>query len=135
MSNATDTFQAANNLERALLEAQTGRLSVGEFLNTLLSSQVFVLLDKEVAPNGWDNSASPMVLSNHSGIPVLATFTSPERSDGWPAQLPQFSFGLLTDFRWLLRGVAPGVGVVVNPGLSVGLELAPERVAELRASQ
>ena len=132
MSSNSPDFQAENHLEHALIEAQAGVLSVGEFLETLVSSQVFVLLNKEIDSNGWDNSVSPMILSNQKSVPVLVMFTSPERSDGWPAKFPNFSFGLLTEFRWLLQGVAPGVGIVINPGLLVGLELAPARVAELR---
>lgn len=115
-----------------MLEAQAGRLAVGDFLDVLVSSQVFMLLDKEIDSDAWDDSASVMVLSNRNGVPMLAVFTSAERAVGWPAQLPQFGFGLLADFRWLLRGVGAGVGIVVNPGLSVGLELAAERVTELR---
>ena len=133
MTNTSSTFQPANQLEHALVEAQEGRLLVESFLNTLHSSQVYILIDKDLGPNGWDNSASPMVLNNSSGKPVLAMFTSPTHSEGWPQRYPQFTFGLLTDFRWLLKGVAPSVGVVINPGTTFGLELSPERVAELKA--
>lgn len=135
MINSEISFDAGNDLERALLEAQAGRLATEKFLKMLLASQVFILLDKEIGPGCWDNSASPMILSNLASGRVLATFTSPERSKGWPDQLPRFKFGLLTDFRWLVKGIAPGVGVVVNPGLPVGLELSPERVSELKAAQ
>ena len=78
-------------------------------------------------------SASPMVLFNGAGMPVLAMFTSPERSGPWPKRQPQFEFGILADFRWLLKGITPEVGVVINPGLTVGLELSPDRVQELKA--
>jgi hypothetical protein len=132
MSFATQPFQPLNELESTLVQAQAGTVSAAEFLGKLSTSQVFVLLDKDPGPSAsWDNSASPMVLSNGAGTPVLALFTAPERSDGWPARVPRFSFGLLTDFCWLLRGVAKGVGIVINPGHSVGLELSPERVAKL----
>jgi hypothetical protein len=60
-------------------------------------------------------------------------FTAPERSTSWHKQLPRFEFGLLVQFQWLLRGIASNVGVVINPGHSVGLELAPEAVANLKA--
>lgn len=132
MPHVAQTFEPLNELESALVQAQAGSLSVPDFLGKLSTSQVFVLLDKDPGPSGlWDNSAAPMVLSNSAGAPVLALFTAPARSDGWPAQIPRFSFGLLTDFGWLLRGIAKGVGIVVNPGHSVGLELSPERVAKL----
>lgn len=126
-------FEPANDLERALLQAQRGQLPVVSFMDKLLASQVFVLLDKEPGPSGkWDNSASPMVLTNQEGKPVMAMFTAPERSTEWPKREPRFTHGLLTDFAWLLRGLAPGVGLVINPGLSAGLEMPASGVAQLK---
>ena len=127
-------FEPVNDLEAHLLKAQLGRTPATEFLDQLLSSQVVVLLDKDPGPSGvWDNSVSPLILSNASGSPVLAMFTAPERSTSWYKQLPRFEFGLLVQFQWLLRGIASNVGVVINPGHSVGLELAPEAVADLKS--
>jgi len=64
---------------------------------------------------------------------MLAIFTNPERSSGWPTRFPQFGVGLLTDFKWLLKGVASGVGIVINPGSSAGLEMSPSKVSQLKA--
>lgn len=129
----TNHFEPSNALEQALFAAQRGELPVGAFMDTLLASKVFVLIDKDIGPSGtWDNSATPMVLSNQSGGPVLAIFTAPERSGDWSKRQPRFAFGLLTDFSWLLRGIAPTVGIVINPGLTVGLEMPPSGVLELK---
>jgi hypothetical protein len=134
MGIAEPKFEAVNSLEAALLQAQAGALPTDDFLKVLAESQVFMLIDRDIGPTGiWDNSAEPMILSNAAGAPVLALFTAPERSTQWPSRLPKYQFGMLTDFHWLLRGVAPNVGVVVNPGSTVGLEISPSRVAELRA--
>ena len=133
-TNMNQLFEPSNELERALVSAQQGELPLPTFMQMLLASKVFVLLDKEIGPSGaWDNSASPMVLSNAQGAAVLAMFTAPERSGEWPKRQSHFAFGLLTDFAWLLKGIAPNVGVVINPGLSVGLEIQPSTVAQLRA--
>lgn len=132
MNSASDAFLPVNDLERALVEAQEGRLPVDSFLEALHASQVFILLDKDPGASGWDNSALPMVLNNQQGIPVLAVFSSPERSKIWTSRQPSFSYGMLTDFKWLLKGIASTVGVVLNPGESFGLELSPERVSNLK---
>jgi len=132
MIQSQQEFKPLNDLEVALTQAQAGKLSMPEFFGKLTISQVFMLLDKEIGDSGaWDNSATPMVLTNQAGKPVLALFTAPPRAEGWPERVPHFSYGLLTDFTWLLRGVQPDVGIVINPGLPVGCELSAERVAEL----
>jgi len=133
MPNPKQIFEPSNDLEHALLQAQEGRLAVSALMKTLLASKVFVLIDKELGPSGvWDNSVSPMVLSNVAGGPVLAVFTAPERSAEWPKNYPQYKFGLLTDFRWLLKGIATGVGVAINPGSPVSLEMPAAGVEQLK---
>jgi hypothetical protein len=85
MADVAKTFEPLNDLESALIQAQAGNLSAMDFLGKLSKSKVFVLLDKELPPSGLrDNSASLLVLSNIAGTPVLALFTAPERSEGWP---------------------------------------------------
>ena len=126
-------FSPTNALEHALLDAQEGNRSSTDFLSELLGSQVFVLLDREIGPKGhWDESINLCVLTNATDGPVVAAFTSPERSIPWHERLPQFGHGLLVDFSWLLQGLGPEVGVVINPGWSVGVELAPEAVERLK---
>ena len=133
MTNVPPPFDPANELERALADAQGGRLSVAHLMATLLLSQVFVLLDQDPGPsNAWNDSASPLVLTGSGGSPMLAIFTSPVRSSDWSMRFPQFAFGLRTDFKWLLKGVAPGVGIVINPGSSIGMEMPPSGVSQLR---
>ena len=126
-------FSPANALELSLLKAQQGTGLPEDFFNELLQSQVFVLLDKEIGPEGrWDSSISLCVLTNAAGNPVVAAFTAPERSSPWHERLPQFQYGLLVTSTWLLNGLGPGVGVVLNPGHPVGVELAPEAIDRLK---
>jgi SseB protein N-terminal domain len=126
-------FSPANALEHVLLEAQRGTGSPAAFFDELLRSQVFVLLDKEIGPEGrWDPSINLCVLTNATDGPVVAAFTAPERSTPWHERLPQFGYGLLVSFTWLLQGLGPEVGVVINPGSSVGVELAPGAMSRLK---
>jgi len=125
---AASDFVPGNDLERHLLEAQRDHESVPRLMQTLLASKVVMMLDRAVPESGWDNSASPLVLNSTTGTPLFAIFTSIERAK--PSGSHQYA--LLVDFKWILRGIAPGVGLVVNAGLSVGLEMPPEGVAELK---
>lgn len=128
-----EDFIAKNPLEEVLLEAQSGRVPPSKLFDTLYTSQVFVLINKEIGPSGvWDNDIALLVLNSQSGIPVVAMFTSPERSKGWPERAQEFKYGLLVDFRWLLKGIAQEAGVVLNPGSAVGVELVPNIIQKLK---
>ncbi|WP_168798483.1 SseB family protein [Herbaspirillum sp. ST 5-3] len=126
-------FKPINELEDCLVQAQEGKVSPSVFMDKLWTSQVLTLIDKDIDPAGvWDNTASPLILANRNGDSVMALFTALERSVEWPKRFPQFCFALLTNFSWLIKGVAPGVGIVVNPGSPAGLELSAERVQQMR---
>ena len=125
-------FHPSNELERVLVQAQSGTLSVDDFFERLLASQVALLLDKEVPESGWDNSSSPLVLKSPRGGNVLAAFTEVDRATLMSQRSSSHKYALLVDFQWVLKGVAPGLGIVLNPGWPVGVEIEPTRVAELK---
>ena len=135
MTDSAPKFAPLNALEQALLDTQEGRLPPAAFFQRLCDAQVFILIDKEIPENGvWTPDIALLVLNSQSGIPVVAMFTAPERSVAWLAQAPAFKFGLQIDFRWLLNGLAEGVGIVLNPGAAVGVELPSSIVQKLKAS-
>lgn len=125
-------FHPSNELERTLSRAQARTMSVDDFFAHLLVSQVALLLDKEVPESGWDNNISPLVLMSPRGGNVLAVFTGVDRATPMSQNSKSHKYALLVDFRWVLKGAAPGVGIVVNPGWPVGVEIEPARVAELK---
>jgi len=126
-------FSPLNPLEESLLQVQLGAAPAADFFSLLLDSQVFILLDKPIGEDGqWDPTINLCLLTNAAGAPVVAAFTAPERSAPWYRHLPQFQYGLLVSFTWLMQGLGPTVGVVINPGHGVGVELAPEAIARLR---
>jgi hypothetical protein len=126
-------FHPSNELEHALVQAQAREMSVDDFFARLLASQVAILLDRKVPQSGWHNGISPLVLvSPRAGNNVLAVFTSVERATPMSQNSKTHKYALLVDFRWVLKGTTPGLGVVVNPGWPVGVEIEPARVVELK---
>lgn len=127
-------FEPLNDLERALVAALQNQMPVATFVQTLLSAKVYVLTEKEIqAGAAWGHGAKPMVLANPDKTPFLAIFTAPERADAWSKRQTTFGFGLSTDFVGLLQGMAPELGIVINPGLPAGFELQPATVVQLKA--
>ena len=132
---SSSAFAPLNALEQALLDTQEGRMLPAAFFEQLTGGTVFILLDKAIPEGGsWTSDTSLLVLNSQSGFPVIALFTAPERSIAWLAQAPAYPHGLQISFRWLLQGISAGVGLVLNPGSAVGVELPPSLVDKLRAS-
>ena len=129
----TQPFEPANDLERALVAAQQNQLPVATFLQTLLISKVYILVDRAADPDAvWDHNAAPMLLANSEKTPFLAIFTAPERSKAWLQRQSTFGFGLSPDFTRVLKNMAPNLGIVINPGLQAGFEMQAPTVEQLR---
>lgn len=127
-------FEPLNDLERALVAALQNQIPVAAFVQRLLSARVHVLTDQDlIHGEAWDRSTPLMVLADAKKTPFLAIFTAPERCAAWTQRETTFGFGLSTDFAGLLQGMAPDLGLVINPGLPAGFELQPATVAQLRS--
>ena len=109
----------SNPLETALRDAAEGRLQVGEWLESLLPSQVWAPV---TAAEG--GSGTFPVLSVEGGS-YVAVFTSAEELT---RVQPQAAY-VVAPFRELVQHLPAHVGVAVNPGGSLGLPLP---AAELR---
>lgn len=133
MQKTPPPFEPTSELERLLADAQHGRLPAADLMNALLTSQVYVLGDRDLLPDGsWDEATALLMLADPAGTPMLAMFTTPERATDWLDYYPQYTFGRHARFEWLVTSASADSGVVVNPGSAVGWEISPVGVGRLK---
>jgi hypothetical protein len=125
-------FNPVNDLERALVSAQVGQTPVGSFMARLIHDQVFVATNHEIPATGDLTDIVPLLLKSTTGQAMLAVFTAPERATPMVAHFPEYSWGLLTSFSWLLKRCTSQTGVVINPGWSVGIEIPADGVRQMQ---
>jgi hypothetical protein len=130
----SEDFEPRSELEQRLLAAQEGEIPGDVFLNELLDSQVFMPVLDETGIKGFQRtqSATPLTLSAEDGTDVLVLFTSPDRAKPFVKDYPGYEGGLLAEFKWVLERVSPGVGIVLNPGYPVGMDMEPDMVRQLK---
>lgn len=128
------SFVPGNALEQVLVQALAGEAPQSDFLGTLVNSQVHVLMDKALGDDGrWDPSTRLCVLANDADVPLVAVFTAPERAALVRAQAPEFAHGLAVGTPWLMNGLEPDVGLVVNPGFEgATVELTPRMIGQMK---
>lgn len=128
-------IETKNDLEAKLLAAMNGELASEDFMQELMSQQIFIPIkdDKDSGILGFQHTtkATPLVVQDEDGRNILVLFTSPERARGFMADLPGYSGGLLADFSWIVERMEPGFAIVVNPGIELGMDIEPEDVAEM----
>lgn len=124
-----------NELEKKLLAAIEGQLSSEEFMQELLTQQVFIPIkdDKDSGIIGFQltTKATPLVVQDDDGLNILILFTSPDRAKEFLVDMPGYSGGLLADFSWIVERMEPGFAISVNPGLELGMDIEPENVTEM----
>jgi SseB protein N-terminal domain len=129
-----DRFEARNDLEHKLMEAQEGSLPEGEFMQYLLEAQVFMPVRDAIGIAGFTGSskAIPLTLNTEDALEVLVLFSSPDRAKDFVRDFPGYEGGLLVDFKWVLERTGSGVGISLNPNWPVGMDLEPEMVQQLK---
>jgi len=129
-----DPFETRNELEEKLLAAQEGTVSGEEFMAYLMDTQIFMPVKDSIGIEGFTSStnAIPMTLKTEDEVEVLILFTSPDRSKDFMQDFPGYDGGLLAEFKWVLERVGGGVGVSINPGLPVGMDMEPEMIRQLK---
>lgn len=109
----------ASVLERAIAQGQEGRLDSGTVLWVIAAGQILLLNEGE--PPESDFPDAPLIVDGPRGR-FLAVFTHPDQfgrfsAERVPVLVPAFE---------LLRRVPGSVGLVVNPGNALGLEVPAE---------
>jgi len=126
--------ETRNELEQKLVDAQIGRITSDELLETLMGSQVFMPVEEEKAAvlNIQRSArAQPLVLKAEDDTPVLVLFSSPERAKDFVKDYPGYGGGLLTEFTWVLEKMGRDFGIALNPGSEIGFDMEPETVNDL----
>jgi hypothetical protein len=131
-----ESFEARNELEQKLMEAQEGSLPESKFMDYLLEAQVFMPVRDSINIAGFtgSNKAIPLTLHTDDALEVLVLFTSPERAKNFVQDYPGYDGGLLVEFKWVLERTGSGVGISLNPTWPVGMDLEAEMVQRLRTN-
>ena len=128
-----EQFETRNELEEKLLAAQEGTLGGEAFIAYLMDTQLFMPVKDSIGIEGFTSNtkAIPMTLKTEDDVEVLILFSSPDRSKEFMSDFPGYDGGLLAEFKWLLERIGAGVGVSINPGWPVGMDMEPEMIQQL----
>jgi len=131
-----DTFETRNELEENLLAAQEGQMSSESFMEYLMETQVFMPVKDSIGIEGFTSSdkAVPLTLKTEDNIEVLILFTSPDRSKEFLKDFQGYDGGLLAEFKWVLERTGSGIGISINPGIAVGMDLEPDMITQLKSN-
>ncbi len=127
------TTIAKNEIEKLLVKAQAGELDRETFMNLLMESQLFMPIHEKHDVGGLQttNQTKPLILTDESGTEVLVLFTCSERAKNFIKDYPDYSGGLLAEFKWIAQKMGVGYAISINPDHDLGFDLEASMVAQL----
>lgn len=130
-ARAASSPEPATALEQAIEAGQSGKISNQDVISAIWNSELLSVgrLTVEDDPASFQ----ALVLKSPEGAaPVAATFTDAQRI---PERIRVTApIMVKASGEATLRSIAPGYGLAINPGNSLGLELGPEGVAAVVAA-
>ncbi|MFZ3451860.1 SseB family protein [Arthrobacter sp. 7Tela_A1] len=128
---ASGALEPSTGLEQAIQEGQEGKISNQDVITAIWNSDLLSVgrLTVEDDPASFQ----ALVLQSPEGAaPVAATFTDAQRI---PQRIRDTApIMVKASGEATLRSIAPGYGLAINPGNSLGLELGPEGVEAVVAA-
>ncbi|MCR6653190.1 MAG: SseB family protein [Cellvibrionaceae bacterium] len=115
----TERLIPENELERLLVDAQSGKIDFQEFIRFFLKADIFVPSAAEVMQDG---SGLEPLLFDKKGTQMLGVFTSMSRVSLFQNMA---SFCMSMKGYDLISLMPEDIGLVVNPGFDKGLEISP----------
>jgi hypothetical protein len=119
-------FVPKNALETALLDAKHGQTSIFNFLKMLVESDVYMLSSTEVNSDG---TGFRPLLFDRGGDTMMSVFTARERASAFADEVP---YCLTMKGHELLQRIPTGFGIVINPGIEVGMEIPSSGIGDIR---
>lgn len=129
------------NLEDALKSSNDDLASRSRIIQALVGSTVYILVDK-----AWDGRSKPdkdlrfAIVSDGSNQQqaMLAVFSNHQHCMQYLRSIESvshpFKHTVMAPMTWLLSGITPGTGIMVNPNSTPAFRILPALVQELRTN-
>jgi hypothetical protein len=125
-----ETREPLDGLESAIVAARDGELSFNTLIGIFAETTMIVPSTKDFREGA--DSFQPITFPFDGGDGyVMAVFTAQDRTDAFDGIAP---FQTALSGRQILGGLQPGVGIIVNPGTTLGFELDPAQVPTVVAA-
>lgn len=118
-------FIPLNNLEGSLVKVVDGNLPIEKFLSEFVTAHIFVPSYERVEN---DLSSLIPVTYDREGETMVAVFSHPTRLQHLQEKP---AYGLEINCGYLLTALKNNYGIVLNPGLTYGMEFLPDGIVKI----
>ncbi len=124
-----EEFSAESELELALIDMISNTTSHEDFFDKLITSKVFIPSNSEPVPSAFE----PLIFDHPRLGPVVAIFTHAKRFSPVSKLFPNVLSGILMEFPWILMHMPAGLGLIINPGWEISVEVTGEDIMDWKS--
>ena len=119
----------AADLEHAMAEFAADDFAERQFLQALSAASLWIVADKDhSASRQWHPDTSMLFLGDDDDSIMLAVFTSPRYVMPWCDRVPDFAYGVMLDFSWILARLPANAGLILNPASDLETRVTPAQL-------
>ncbi|MEE8119305.1 MAG: SseB family protein [Gammaproteobacteria bacterium] len=126
-------FEPKNELEYLMQGAKQGIVGIPTVYISLLQQEIVILCNTD-----WDGRSKPpsdlqalMFTDQDKGTRISVMFTDEERATRMQEKYEGYSFPVRVSGSIIMQQMKDDFGFVVNPGMSVSMQVEPEGVQQL----
>lgn len=125
-------FIPGSELELQLVQLQLHQRISDQFLDTLFSSQLVLLTAQQPTEDTVPADLSPLIIRDQQGARFLAIFTNLELATAQAEQFKPYQYGFVVGGDWVIGNLSDNLGVVINPGCNVGVQIPAKHLATVK---
>ncbi|MEA5445456.1 SseB family protein [Gammaproteobacteria bacterium AB-CW1] len=127
-----EDFEARNELEFLIQAGRDGKVSLGTIFQCLLRSPLYMVMNQPVQPGDRLNDVQGLMVTDKEGGQLLTVFTAEERTEDFCRKQEGFEHPTRFPAPILLDNMRDDMGLVINPGLTVGIQVTAKGVRSLK---
>jgi len=124
-----------NEFEQSIIDALAEIISFDQFCEVFMTTQVFIFLDSDLDADPEMENFNPLALTSPKGYDALVIFSSQELAESILDQTGDHQYIMVVDTAWIVEGINPGAGLMLNPGTLLAVDIEPQMVEHLQHGQ
>ena len=130
--HANQELVPETELEQVLSDAKQGKVRAEDAMNYFFRVEASIL-DTDFDPDQPNKLQNPLRQFGPNEEPLIALFSSVKRAEPHRRRRPEYRYLKTVPVASLIRAMAPGVGLVLNSGWKVGLQLPPQEIERIKS--
>ncbi|MCP1727365.1 hypothetical protein J2T60_001330 [Natronospira proteinivora] len=127
-----DDFEIRNELEFLIQSGRDGMVSLRTIFQASLRANLWMVLNRKLEPGDSLSKVQSLMATNEEGEQLLTLFTGKERCEGFLGKREGYEYPTPFPAPMLLDNMGENMGLVINPGLPVGIQISAEGVKTLK---